>query len=132
MRRVSPNIKIVIISIVASGLIGVTGPTYAQDSEKMPRKDRGAFHLKETEITGKLKDILGSLKLLETEIVGTVERPRLSYSLPWKDPDPLLLDEGENQGGFLGEIYTPLDKDTFSREIRLEREPRAINGKERR
>ena len=121
MRWVNPNLKIVMIGIVAAGFIGITGPIHAQDSEKTPRKDRGAFHLKETEITGKLRDVLGSLKLLETEIVGTVERPRLSYSLPWKDPDPMLLDEGEIQGGFLGEIYTPLDKDAFSHEIELER-----------
>ncbi|MBI3812234.1 MAG: hypothetical protein HY283_08530 [Nitrospirae bacterium] len=109
------------IAIIAAGFIGLGGPAHAQDSRKMPRKDPEGFHLKETEITGKLRDILGSLKLLETEIVGTVERPRLSYSLPWKDPAPLLLDEGESQGGFLGEIYTPLDKDTFSREIQLEK-----------
>lgn len=121
MRWVSPNIKIVIIGIVAAGSVGIAGPIHAQNSDKTPRKDRGAFQLKETEITGKLRDVLGSLKLLETEIIGTVERPRLSYSLPWKDPDPLLLDEVEIQGGFLGEIYTPLDKDTFSHEIRMER-----------
>ncbi len=123
MRRGSLNIKIVMIGIVMAGFIGVTVPTHAQDSQKPFRKDPGGIQLKETEITGKLKNVLGSLKLLETEIVGTVERPRLSYSLPWKDPDPLLLDEGEIQGGFLGEIYTPLDKDTFSREIRAEKAP---------
>ncbi|HEY5593985.1 MAG TPA: hypothetical protein VIL61_02360 [Nitrospiria bacterium] len=121
MRWVSPNIKIVIIGIVTAGSIGITGPIHAQNSDKTPRKDRGAFQLKETEITGKLRDVLGSLKLLETEIVGTVERPRLSYSLPWKDPDPLLLDDVEIQGGSLGEIYAPLDKDTFSHEIQMER-----------
>jgi len=125
MRRASLNIKIVIMTIIAAGFIGAGGSIHAQDSEKTPRKDRGSFKLKETEITGKLRDILGSLKLLETEIVGTVERPRLSYSMPWKDPDPLLLEEGESQGGYLGEIYTPLDKDRFSREIRLERERQA-------
>ncbi|MBI3994889.1 MAG: hypothetical protein HY349_02805 [Nitrospirae bacterium] len=124
MRRGCLNIGI-IITVVLAGSIGPAVPTYAQSLEKTPRKDRGTFQLKETEITGKLKDILGSLKLLETEIVGTIERPRLSYSLPWKDPDPLLLDEGEIQGGFLEEIYTPLDKETYSREIRLERERQA-------
>ena len=121
MRWISPHIKIVMIGIVAAGSIGITGPIHAQNSDPTPRKDRGAFQLKETEITGNLRDVLGPLKLLEAEIVGAVERPRLSYSPPWKDPDPLLLDEGESQGGFPGEIDTPLDKDTFSREIQMER-----------
>ena len=119
MRWISPPIKIVMIGIVAAGSIGITGPIHAQNSDPTPRKERGAFQLKETEITGNLRDVLGPLKLLEAEIVGAVERPRLSYSLPWKDP--LLLDEGESQGGFLGEIYAPLDKDTFNREIQMER-----------
>jgi hypothetical protein len=121
MRQGSPDIRIILIGIVVAASIGITGPIHAQESGKSPRKDRGSFQLKETEIAGKLRDVLGSLKLLETEIIGTVERPRLSYSLPWKDPDPLLLDEVEIQGGFLGEIYTPLDKDTFSQEIQMER-----------
>ncbi|MBI3595781.1 MAG: hypothetical protein HY203_01345 [Nitrospirae bacterium] len=98
-----------------------SGRTYAQESGKMLQKNRDLFQLKETEITGKLKDVLGSLKLLETEVVGTVERPRLSYSLPWKDPDPSLLEEGDSRGVFLDEIYTPLDKDTYTQEIRSER-----------
>jgi hypothetical protein len=96
-------------------------PMYAQESGKIPQKNRESYQLKETEITGKLKDVLGSLKLLETEVVGTVERPRLSFSLPWKDPDPSLLEEGGSRGVFLDEIYTPLDKDTYSREIRSEK-----------
>ena len=120
MRRVSLKIKIMIMTIIACGFIGAGGSSYAQNSEKSPRKDRGGIKLKETEITGKLKDILGSLKLVETEIVGTIERPRLSYSMPWKDPDPFLLHEGESRG-YLVEIYTPLDKDTFSREVWLEK-----------
>jgi len=98
-----------------------SGPMYAQESGKMPQKNRESYQLKETEITGKLKDVLGSLKLLETEVVGTAERPRLSFSLPWKDPDPSLLEEGDSRGVFLEEIYTPLDKDTYSQEIRSER-----------
>ena len=117
----SRNIKITMIGIVLSvGFIG-SGPVYAQESGKIPQRNRESYQLKETEITGKLKDVLGSLKLLETEVVGTVERPRLSFSLPWKDPDPSLLEEGDSRGVFLEEIYTPLDKDTYSQEIRSER-----------
>lgn len=109
------------VGIVLAVWFTGNGPMYAQESGKMPQKPRESYQLKETEITGKLKDVLGSLKLLETEVVGTVERPRLSFSLPWKDPDPSLLDEGESRGVFLDEIYTPLDKDTFTQEIRSER-----------
>jgi len=100
---------------------GGRGGSYAQEAPKTPPKSQGSVQLKEIEITGKLKDVLGSLKLLETEVVGSVERPRLSYSLPWKDPDPSLLEEGDSRGVFLEEIYTPLDKDTYSQEIRSER-----------
>ena len=117
----SRSIKITMIGIVFTVWFTSGGPIYAEESGKMPQKNRDAYQLKETEITGKLKDVLGSLKLLETEVVGTVERPRLSFSLPWKDPDPSLLEEGDSRGVFLDEIYTPLDKDTYSQEIRSER-----------
>jgi hypothetical protein len=115
------NIKVVIIGILLAWVISQTEPVRAQESGKTRGKDPGSFQLKETEITGQLKDVLGSLKLLETEIVGTVARPRLSYSLPWKDPDPGLLNEAEPQGGNQEEIYTPLDKDRFSHEILTDR-----------
>ena len=117
----SRSIMITMIGIVFTVWFTGSGPMYAQESGKMPQKNRESYQLKETEITGKLKDVLGSLKLLETEVVGTVERPRLSFSLPWKDPDPTLLEEGDSRGIFLDEIYTPLDKDTYSQEIRSER-----------
>lgn len=104
--------------MVLAGLVLISQAAYPQERGGTSSTGRGQFQLKETEITGKLKDVLGSLKLLETEIVGTVERPRLSYSVPWQDPDPLSLEEGEVEGGFLKGIYTPLDKETFSREIR--------------
>ncbi|HUK56052.1 MAG TPA: hypothetical protein VLY20_05280 [Nitrospiria bacterium] len=117
----SRNIKRRVLGIVATVWLAAAGLAYAQEPAEATRKNPDTFQLKETEITGKLKDVLGSLKLLETEVVGTVERPRLSYSLPWKDPDPLLLDEGEMQGVFLEEIYTPLDKDTYSQAIRSEK-----------
>jgi len=114
----SRSINITMMGIALTVWFAGSGPMYAQESGKMSQKNRDSYQLKETEITGKLKDVLGSLKLLETEVVGTVERPRLSFSLPWKDPDPSLLDEGDSRGVFLDEIYTPLDKDTYSQEIR--------------
>lgn len=133
----NPNIKRIVIVIAVTGSLNGLGSTQAQDS-KVPERNRGPLQLKETEITGKFRDVLGSLKLLETEIVGTVERPQMNDSLPWKDPvlstvvcefkngcllpgtepDPLLSEEKEVQGGYLEEIYTPLDKERYSREIR--------------
>jgi hypothetical protein len=112
---------ITMVGITLTAGFAGSGRSYAQEAGRMPQKNHGSVQLKETEITGKLKDVLGSLKLLETEVVGSVERPRLSYSLPWKDPDPSLLEEGDSRGVFLEEIYTPLDKDTYSQEIRSER-----------
>lgn len=85
---------------------------------KTPAKPGGeSFRLRETEITGKLQDAIGSFKLLETEIVGTLERPKLTYILPWRDPEPFLLEETDFRRGFLNEIYTPVDKELYTREI---------------
>lgn len=117
----SLSIKIMMMGIVLAVWFAASGRADAQDSGRPSHPPRESYQLKETEITGHLKDVLGSLKLSETEVVGTVERPRLSYSLPWKDPDPSLLEEGDSRGVFQDEIYTPLDKDTFSREIRSEK-----------
>ena len=114
------NIRPITIAILV-GFWGVAlGPAYAQDKGPSPRRNPVLFELQESQITGELGNVLGSLKLMETEIVGTVERPRLGFFLPWRDPDPMLLKEGEVQGGFLEEIYAPVDKESYSREIRIE------------
>jgi hypothetical protein len=81
--------------------------------------DSGRVRLQETEIMGRLSGSVGTYKLLETEIVGTVERPRVSYIVPWRDPEPFLLEETDFRRGFLKEIYTPLDRDLFSREMEI-------------
>jgi len=124
--------------IILAVYLGMPIQALAQESERPKRPDRGSLQLRETEITGKLKNGLGSLSLSETEVVGTLERPRLNYSLPWKDPasftvvcnfkggclppstapDPLLQEGGEVQEAFPEELYAPLDKETFSRDIR--------------
>ena len=120
MRLGNPKVKMIMTGVIVAGFITGVGLSYAQEAGKAERKSTRSFQLKEAEITGKLRDVLGSLKLSETEIVGMVERPRLSYSLPWREPELLLLESGEGRSGFLKEIYTPLDKETFSREIRSE------------
>lgn len=111
------NRILALAGIVLMGILTGREPGLAQSPGRAPTTSQESYQLKETEITGQLKDVLGSVRLSEGEVVGTVPRPRLSYSLPWKDPDPLPLEEGEVTGEFREEIYTPLDKDAFAREI---------------
>lgn len=111
-------VRVVILLILLAALGAASAP--AQQPRAVQPGTPQSYQLKETEITGRLKEVLGSMKLLETEIVGTVERPRLGYSIPWRDPDPLMFEEGELESGFLKGIYAPVDRETFSREIRSE------------
>jgi hypothetical protein len=108
---------LILVGIILTGILVDRESGFAQSPGRVPTGSPESYQLKETEITGQLRDVLGSVTLSEGEVVGTVPRPRLSYSLPWKDPDPLPLDEGDVAGEFREEIYTPLDKDTFAREI---------------
>lgn len=138
MRLDNLSITMFVTGIILAGYLEMPSQVVAQESSGAQRPGRGSLQLRETEITGKLKNGLGSLSLSETEVVGTVERPRLNYSLPWKDPasftvvcnfkggclppspvpDPLLEEEGEAQETFPEELYAPIDKETFSRDIR--------------
>jgi hypothetical protein len=138
MRLDSHRITTVVTGIILAVYLGMPIQAFAQESARPQRHDRGSLQLHETEITGILKNGLGSLNLSETEVIGTLERPRLNYSLPWKDPasftvvcnfkggclppstdpDLLLQEGGEAQETFPEELYIPLDKETFSREIR--------------
>jgi hypothetical protein len=138
MRLNNHRITTFVTGIILSVYLGMPSQAFAQESEGSQRRDRGSLQLRETEITGKLNKGLGSLSLSETEVVGTLERPRLNYSLPWKDPasftvvcnfkggclppstdpDPLLQEGGEVQEAFPEELYAPIDKETFSRDIR--------------
>jgi hypothetical protein len=111
------NRYLILVGIILTGILVDREPGLGQSPGRAPTGSPESYQLKETEITGQLKDVLGSVTLSEGEVVGTVPRPRLSYSLPWKDPDPLPLDEGDVTGEFREEIYTPLDKDAFAREI---------------
>lgn len=103
--------------VLTAFLIGV-GLASAQQAPQTERPSPGSFRLNETEITGELKDVLRSLKMLETEIVGTVERPGLGYSLPWKDPDPAPSEKEEEENGLWKAMYAPLDRERFIHEIR--------------
>lgn len=76
-----------------------------------------AYRLKEAEIKGELKDVMGKMRLLESEIIGSIERPRLSYSLPWKDVFLPVGPGGELEGDLLGDPYPFVDPNTFELEI---------------
>lgn len=91
----------------------------ASPQDKGKSADSDPLRLQEAEIMGKLEDVLGSYKLLEAEIVGTVERPGLNYIIPWRKPEPFLLEETGFRQGFLKEIYTPIDRDLYTREMEI-------------
>ena len=76
------------------------------------------FKLEETEILGKLPDFGGRHRLLETEIMGTLERPRMNFFLPWQDPESIRSEESGKKEVFK-EIYRPIDRDTFIRQIEI-------------
>jgi len=138
MRLDNHKFIILVAGIILTVILHISGQTFAQESASPKKSGRGSLQLHETEIKGKLNNGLGSLNLSQTEVVGTVERPRLNYSMPWKDPasftvvcsfkggclppstdpDPLLREGGETQDIFPDELYAPVDKETFSREIR--------------
>jgi len=112
----------ILVAVILAFLLAEGEPVFGQPAvSKTPKGETETYRLKETEITGQLKDVLGSMTLTEGEVVGSVPRPRMSYSLPWKDPDPLPLEEGEGTGAFRDEIYSPVDKDAFTREIERDR-----------
>jgi hypothetical protein len=113
-----------VLIVVLAVAIPTVAPGQQAPSKQVPAPSKTpakpgteSFRLRETEITGKLQDVVGSFKLLETEIVGTLERPKLSYIIPWREPEPFLLEETDFKRGFLNEIYTPVDKELYTREI---------------
>lgn len=109
--------KSVIGIVVALLILGATCAAWAQSKGK--RSTDPSVRLQETEITGKLQDIVGTFKLLETEIVGTLEKPKVNYIIPWRQPEAFLLEETDFRRGFLNEIYTPIDRDFYSQEIEI-------------
>ncbi|HLB94951.1 MAG TPA: hypothetical protein VJK28_02130, partial [Nitrospiria bacterium] len=78
-----------------------------------------SIELKEAEITGSLRDVIGAFKLQETEIVGTTDQPRFNYLLPWQDPVPFPDEEADLTRGLIEQSYAPLDREAYSREIQL-------------
>ena len=110
-----------VVGILAVLLAGFSPDgAIAQETGESGKPLKTTLELRETEITAKLRDVLGAFKLSETKVVGTVEKPRLGTSMPWKDPDPFMMEEGPSKFRFLEDVYAPLDKDRHTRRIKSE------------
>ncbi len=91
----------------------VPGLVFGQGASRGGPKGDEAYQLKETEIKGELKDVMGNMRLLESEIIGSIERPRLSYSLPWQDAFLPVGPEKALEGDLLGDAYPFVDPQSF-------------------
>lgn len=95
---------------------------FAAAEEPQQKSDGGkksSIELKEAEITGSLRDIIGAFKLQEAEIVGTRNEPRFNYLLPWQDPVPFPDEETDLARELIEQSYAPLDREVYDREIRF-------------
>lgn len=108
-----------IIGIALALPVSVILSSADAQQEKPKRSPSDPVRLQEGEVTGKLGDSVGSFKLIETEIVGTVEKPKITYIIPWREPEPFLLEDTDFRRGFLKEVYTPIDREYYMREIEI-------------
>jgi hypothetical protein len=91
--------------------------TAQQPKERPDRASKGSVELRETEITGSLRDIVGAFKLHETEIVGMTDQPRFNYMLPWQDPDPFPGEETDLARGLIEQSFSPFEPEWYGREV---------------
>ncbi|HEY5649360.1 MAG TPA: hypothetical protein VIU33_07650 [Nitrospiria bacterium] len=104
--------------VILGGMQAALGSSvFAQEGPTESRADRENYRLSETEIRGELRDVLGTMRLRESEIIGSLERPRLSYSLPWKKAELFLGPEDELEGDLLGDSYPLIDPGRFEQEV---------------
>lgn len=112
------------VFVIVLSLWGILHPAVAEEPKQKP--DRGkqkSIELKEAEITGSLRDIIGAFKLQETEIVGTTDQPRFNYLLPWQAPVPFPNEEVDLTRGLIEQNYAPLDREVYDRQIQLNTGP---------
>ena len=114
------KIRAGILAVLLAGFIPAGSMAIAQETGKSRKTSKKVLELRETEITARLRDVLGALKLSETEVFGTVEKPKLGYAVPWKNPKPFITEEGQSKFRFLEDVYTPLDKDRYTHQIQSE------------
>ena len=104
--------------IVLLSLGAMLFPAAAQQPNQKPdRVPKRSVELRESEITGSLRDIVGAFKLNETEIVGTTDQPRFNYMLPWQDPDPFPGEEIDLAQGLIEQNFVPFELESHGREI---------------
>lgn len=53
---------------------------------------------------------------LRSTVKGNQEQPKVMYVLPWQSADPVQIEyQPDNQ--WLGEVFDPVDRDEFIREL---------------
>ena len=106
--------------VLVLSLWGILNPAVAEEPKQKPdRGKKSSIELKEAEITGSLRDVVGTFKLQEMEIVGGTDEPRLNYIMPWQNPVPFPDEEADLARGLIEQSYAPLDREAYTREIQL-------------
>jgi hypothetical protein len=99
--------------MIALLLSAMAYPASAEDPKPNPvSKKNSAVELNEMEITGSLRDIVGSFKLKEVEIMGSFVGPKMDL-LPWKDPMPFPETEVDLTRELIAPYYDPLDREKY-------------------
>jgi len=100
--------------MIAILLFAMAYPASAEDPKSKPSaKGKSTLELNEIEITGSLRDVVGSFKLHEMEITGSLAGPKIDRLLPWKDPKPFPETEVELTRELIDQYYDPLDRERY-------------------
>ena len=103
--------------IIVLSLLGMLHPVAAEQNRQKQGDDTTEnIELNQTEITESLRDIIGTFKLQEMEIVGGMQQPKFS-TLRWKDPVPCPEEVTELSRGLIDPLYAPLDHDPYRQEF---------------
>ena len=103
--------------IIVLSLLGMLHPVAAEQNRQKQGDDTTEnIELNQTEITGSLRDLIGTFKLEEMEIVGGMQQPRLS-TLRWQDPVPFPDEVAELSRDLIDPLYSPLDHDPYRQEF---------------
>jgi hypothetical protein len=104
--------------IITLCFLGLFRPVAAEQNRQSQGDDTTeSIQLKQTEITGSLRDIIGTFKLQEMEIVGGMQQPKFR-TLRWKDPIPFPEEDTELSRGLIDPLYSPYDNDPYSQEFK--------------
>ena len=105
-----------LVSILLLG--GPLSPTMADEFGEVRDLSMGpSIELEATEITESLKNIVGSFKLEEMEIIGSRDQPQFNYILRWQDPVPFPDEEQALSRNLIDPYYAPLDSERYRQMI---------------